>query len=147
MRSLRRRPPCARELEIADLLSFIKHAGVRNTVWITADVHYTAAHHYDPNRAQFQDFAPFWSSSPVRSMPAPGGRAISTTRSSAGDVSQGLDARAGREPAPSFGLQFFGHVAIDGTSEIMTVTLKDMGNTALWSVDIAPQPQYRIGPA
>jgi len=48
---------------------------------------------------------------------------------------------------PSFGLQFFGHVAIDGTSEIMTVTLKDMGNTALWSVDIAPQPQYRIGPA
>ena len=29
-------------------------------VWLTADVHYTAAHRYDPNRAQFQDFAPFW---------------------------------------------------------------------------------------
>ena len=31
-----------------------------NTVWITADMHYTAAHYYDPNRAVFQDFEPFW---------------------------------------------------------------------------------------
>ena len=53
-------PPRGRELEIADLLSFIKHAGVRNTVWLTADVHYTAAHYYDPNKAAFQDFEPFW---------------------------------------------------------------------------------------
>jgi hypothetical protein len=27
------------------------------------------------------------------------------------------------------------------------VTLKDMGNTALWSVDIPPEPHQRIGPA
>jgi hypothetical protein len=27
------------------------------------------------------------------------------------------------------------------------VTLKDMGNAALWSVDIPPQLQYRIGPS
>ena len=44
-------PPLGRELEFADLLSFIKHAGIRNTVWLTADVHYTAAHYYDPNKA------------------------------------------------------------------------------------------------
>jgi alkaline phosphatase D len=50
-------PPRGRELEIADLLSFIKRTGVRNTVWITADVHYTAAHYYDPNKAVFQDRA------------------------------------------------------------------------------------------
>lgn len=53
-------PPERREHEIADLLSFMKRAGVRNTVWLTADMHYTAAHHYDPNRAVFQDFEPFW---------------------------------------------------------------------------------------
>ena len=46
--------------EIANILAFIKHAGVTNTVWITADMHYTAAHYYDPNRAEFQDFDPFW---------------------------------------------------------------------------------------
>lgn len=53
-------PPERREHEIADLLSFIKRAGVRNTVWLTADMHYTAAHFYDPGRAVFSDFEPFW---------------------------------------------------------------------------------------
>src|SRR5258708_1174635 len=46
-------PPERREHEIADLLSFIKPSSVSNTVWLTADMHYTAAHHYDPNRAVF----------------------------------------------------------------------------------------------
>src|SRR3954451_9740482 len=53
-------PPERREHEIANLLSFMKRAGIRNTVWLTADMHYTAAHHYDPNRAVYQDFEPFW---------------------------------------------------------------------------------------
>ena len=50
----------AARCEIADLLAFIKHAGIRNTVWLTADMHYTAAHYYDPNVAVFQEFEPFW---------------------------------------------------------------------------------------
>jgi hypothetical protein len=29
----------------------------------------------------------------------------------------------------------------------MTVTLKDVGNTPLWSVDIPPEPHHRLGPA
>ena len=37
----------------------MKRAGIRNTVCLTADMHYTAAHRYDPNRAVFQDFEPF----------------------------------------------------------------------------------------
>src|SRR5258705_8408342 len=41
--------PRGRELEVADILSFIMRANVRNTLWITTDVHYTAAHHFDPN--------------------------------------------------------------------------------------------------
>ena len=53
-------PPERREHEIADLLSFMKRAGVRNTVWLTADMHYTAAHHYDPSRAVFREFRAFW---------------------------------------------------------------------------------------
>src|SRR5207253_2280748 len=32
-------PPERREHEIADLLSFMKRAGIRNTVWLTADMH------------------------------------------------------------------------------------------------------------
>src|SRR5690606_32877674 len=33
-------PPLGRELEIAELLGFIRRARVRNTLWLTADVHY-----------------------------------------------------------------------------------------------------------
>jgi len=41
-------PVLGRELEIAEVLSFIKREQVRNVVWITADVHYCAAHRYGP---------------------------------------------------------------------------------------------------
>ena len=33
-------PPLGRELEIADLLRFLRSERVRNVVWITGDVHY-----------------------------------------------------------------------------------------------------------
>ncbi|MBW4697845.1 MAG: alkaline phosphatase D family protein [Aphanocapsa lilacina HA4352-LM1] len=49
-----------REQELADLLKFIKDEDIRNVVWITADVHFPAAIHYDPTRAVYQDFNPFW---------------------------------------------------------------------------------------
>ena len=45
-----------RELEIADILSFLKRNEIRNTVWLTADVHYCAAHYYDPAKAASTDF-------------------------------------------------------------------------------------------
>lgn len=52
--------PLGRELGLADVLSFLKREGIRNHLWLTADVHYTAAHHYSPDRAAFGDFDPFW---------------------------------------------------------------------------------------
>ena len=33
---------------------------IRNVIWVTGDVHYAAAHHYDPQRARFKEFDPFW---------------------------------------------------------------------------------------
>jgi len=57
---------------------------VANVVWVTADVHYAAAHRYDPNHAVFQDFSPFWESSPARSTPAPSAPTGSTQRLGAG---------------------------------------------------------------
>src|SRR5215471_893388 len=53
-------PPSGRELEIASLLAFIKNNGIKNVVWVTADVHYAQATYYAPTRAQFIDFKPFW---------------------------------------------------------------------------------------
>ncbi len=133
-------PPRGREHEIADLLAFIKRAGVRNVVWVTADMHYTAAHYYDPNRAVFQDFEPFWEfvSGPLHAGtwgPSP----LDNTFGPRAVFEKGCTAEQGENLAPCFGLQFFGHVAIDGATEVMTVTLKDIANRGLWSVDIAPQ--------
>jgi alkaline phosphatase D len=139
-------PPERREHEIADLLSFMKRAGIRNTVWLTADMHYTAAHHYDPNRAIFQDFEPFWEfiSGPLHAGTWGPGE-LDNTFGPTPVFQKGCSAEQGENLAPCYGLQFFGRVDIDGQSEVMTVTLKDVDNLDLWSVDIEPRPDARPG--
>jgi alkaline phosphatase D len=134
-------PPERREHEIADLLSFMKRAGVRNTVWLTADMHYTAAHHYDPNRAVFTDFEPFWEfvSGPLHAGTWGPGQ-LDNTFGPKAMFEKGCSSEQGENLAPCFGLQFFGRVDIDGRSGVMTVTLKDVDNRDLWSVDIIPEP-------
>jgi alkaline phosphatase D len=137
-------PPERREHEIADLLSFIKRAGVTNTVWLTADMHYTAAHHYDPARAVFTDFEPFWEfvSGPLHAGTWSPGQ-LDNTFGPKAMFEKGCSAEQGDNLAPCFGLQFFGRVDIDGGSGVMTVTLKDVDNRDLWSVDIVPRPNAR----
>lgn len=138
-------PPQGREIEVAGLLSFLKHAGVQNVVWLTADMHYTAAHYYDPNRAVFQDFTPFWEfvSGPLHAGtwgPAP----LDNTFGPRVMFQKGCSAEQGENLAPCFGLQFFGRVDIDGDTEAMTVTLKDVADQNLWSVRI--DPSHRPSP-
>ena len=112
-------------------------AGIRNTLWLTADVHYTAAHYYDPNKAAFQDFEPFWEfvSGPLHAGSFPQNKLDSTFGP------QLVYVKAPSEPnrPPSEGLQFFGHVAIDGATQVMTVTLKDVEDRALWSTTLEPK--------
>lgn len=52
-------PPLGRERELADVLVALKARGVKNVAWVTADVHYAAAHFFDPQRAGL-DYHPFW---------------------------------------------------------------------------------------
>jgi len=139
-------PPDRREHEIADLLSFMKRAGVRNTVWLTADMHYTAAHHYDPNRAVFRDFEPFWEfvSGPLHAGTWGPGE-LDNTFGPKAMFQKGCSAEQRENLAPCFGLQFFGRVDIDGKTGVMTVTLKDVDNRNLWSVDIEPRLDARPG--
>jgi alkaline phosphatase D len=51
-------------------------------------------------------------------------------------------AEQGDNLAPCFGLQFFGHVGIDGASGVLTVTLKDVADRTLWSTQIEPGLPY-----
>lgn len=131
--------PKGRELEIADLLRFIKTSGVTNTVWFTADVHYTAAHYYDPNKAKTGDFNPFWEfvSGPLHA---------GTFGPNALDATFGPEVKYVKAPtdeqgvnlAPDIGLQFFGLVDIDGNTQQMTVRLMDRSDTKLWSITLDP---------
>ena len=59
-------PALGRELEIADLLRFIQRNDIRNIVWLTADVHYTAAHSTIPARPSSRISSRSGSSSPAR---------------------------------------------------------------------------------
>ena len=133
-------PPRGRELEIADLLRFIKTSGVVNTVWLTADVHYAAAHYYNPDKAQFAEFDPFWEfvAGPLHA---------GTFGPNELDNTFGPEVKFIKAPGPgkqnlppSAGMQFFGHVRIDGASGQMTVTLRDRADVALWSTTLEPKP-------
>lgn len=132
-------PAKGRELEIADLLRFIKNAGIDNTVWLTADVHYTAAHYYSPDKAQFQDFNPFWEfvSGPIHAGTFGPGELDMTFGPELKFV-KAPSAEQGQNLPPSAGLQFFGLVDIDGKTSQLTVRLMDRDDNELYKQTLDP---------
>ncbi len=126
--------PLGRELEIAELLRFLKQNKVRNTVWFTADVHYTAAHHFHPDRAsKFKDFDPFWEfvSGPLHA---------GTFGPGVPDMTFGPEVVFAKHPPkgqgnlpPSAGYQFFGDVRIDAKTRAMHVVLRDISGANLFT--------------
>jgi alkaline phosphatase D len=127
--------PLGREAQIAWILREIKRRKIRNTVWLTADVHYTAAHHYDPARAAFTDFDPFWEfvSGPMHAG-AFGPNALDATF---GPRQAFVAAPPRANTSPLEGSQFFGEVQIDGHSRALTVHLRDLAGASLWSTTLA----------
>ncbi|WP_048302566.1 alkaline phosphatase D family protein, partial [Pseudomonas aeruginosa] len=107
-----------------DLLRFVQRAGVRNTVWLTADVHYCAAHHYSPERAAFKDFAPFWEfvAGPLNA----GSFGPNALDGTFGPQVMFQKAPLVQNSSPFAGYQFFGEVEIDAQSRALTVTLRDL---------------------
>ena len=125
--------PLGRELEIADLLAFIRRQKVRNTVWLTADVHYCAAHYYDPAKAAFTDFDGFWEfvSGPLNA----GSFGPNTLDATFGPQVVFFKAPPAGQAnlSPYAGLQFFGEVNIDARSGALTVDLRDIGGASVFS--------------
>ena len=129
-----------REMEIAELLRFIKTAGIENTVWFTADVHYTAAHYYNPEKAQFQEFEPFWEfvSGPLHAGTF-GPNDLDQTFGPELRFVKAPSAEQGANLPPSAGFQFFGLVDIDGETQQMTVRLMDRDDVELWKTTLDPK--------
>ncbi len=132
-------PPRGRELEMAELLSFLKKSGVRNVVWLTADVHYAASHYYDPDQAAFRDFDGFWEfvSGPLHA---------GTFGPNPVDGTFGLQVRflgipEGMRPnrSPAEGHQFFGFCTLDGATGMLRVEHRNAGGETLWRVELEPK--------
>jgi alkaline phosphatase D len=132
-------PPLGREVEIAGLLTFIRDRRIRNVVFITGDVHYCAAHHYDPARAAFTAFHPFWE---FVAGPAHAG----TFGPNELDRTFGPEVKflgippgmKGNRP-PSDGLQFFGTLRAHAGTRALTATLRNVAGDTLFSVDLPPE--------
>jgi alkaline phosphatase D len=129
-------PVLGREFEIAEVLRYIKRQRIQNVVWLTADVHYCAAHFYDPRGAQFKDFDPFWEfvAGPLNA---------GSFGPNALDNTFGPQVVFEKSPpaanfSPFAGLQFFGQVDIEGGSGVMTVSLKDINGAGVFSQKLRP---------
>lgn len=131
-------PALGRELEIAELLKHIKDSDVQNVVFITADVHYAASHHYSPTRAQFTDFNPFWEfvSGPLHAGTFGPGKLDDTFGPEV--MFNSLPEGMKQNRPPSEGLQFFGLVEIDGQTKIAKVSHHNREGKRIWTQDLQP---------
>lgn len=131
-------PAAGRELEIAGLLRAIKQMGIRNTVWLTADVHYCAAHYYDPAQARFSDFNGFWEfvSGPLNAGSF-GPNSLDGTFGPRVDFFK-APPTGQSNLSPYAGLQFFGEVNIDAASRSFTVAFKDLSGATVYTRTLQP---------
>ena len=131
-------PPLGREFEIAEILRFIRDRRVANVVWITGDVHYCAAHRYDPSRARFKEFDPFWEfvAGPLHA----GTFGPNPLDGTFGPqiMFNGVTGSQSPNLPPSAGLQFYGTLRIDARTRVLTAGLFDLSGRAVYRVELEP---------
>jgi alkaline phosphatase D len=117
-------PPSGRERELVRLFAAMKRRGVKNVVWLTADVHYAAAHRFDPARAQAgaKELDPFWEfvAGPLHATQFPRKPVDDTFGPEV--VYASADHKTIGTPADP-ATQSFGLIRIDGATKTLTVTL------------------------
>jgi alkaline phosphatase D len=131
-------PARGRELEIAWLLRTLQERRVTNVVWVTADVHYSAAHHFHPDRAATKAFDPFWE---FVAGPAHAG----TFSSGEPDLTFGPEVRFKGVPPdlkpnrpPDAGLQFFGFLEAVPGDQSLTVSIINTAGTRIFEQRLEP---------
>ena len=130
--------PLGRELEIAQILRFIRDRRIRNVVWITGDVHYCAAHRYDPAGARVKDFDSFWEfvAGPLHAGTF-GPNALDATFGPQ-VVFNSVSGKQAPNLPPSAGLQFFGTLRIDARTRVLTASLIELSGRAVYRVELEP---------
>ena len=125
-------PPAGRELEIAKLLQFVAEEAIKNVHFITADVHYCASHYYNPEKASFKNFEPFWEfvSGPLHAGTFGPNELDATFGPEL--IFKGIPDGVAPFTPPSAGYQFFGEMEIDGESRNLTVRHFNRTGKQLW---------------
>jgi alkaline phosphatase D len=128
-------PPSGREAEIAWVLTSLRDRKVRNVVWLTADVHYTAAHHYSPERAGFTEFDAFWEfvSGPLHA----GAFGPNPLDPTFGPEPVFVQAPPAANTSPLDGFQNFGEVEVAPGGAELRVALRGQDGGELWSTTLA----------
>jgi alkaline phosphatase D len=128
--------PSGRELEIAELLQFLSESQIKNVLFITADVHYCAAHYYDPSKAKFSKFDPFWEfvAGPAHAGSFGPGQLDATF----GPELKFLGIPKGMKPnrSPAEGFQFFGALKIDAKTKALKSSLHDATGKKLYEIEL-----------
>jgi len=128
--------PTGRERELAQLLATLRERDVRNTLWVTADVHYTAAHHYDPKRSAGIPFDEFWEfvAGPIHAGNF-GPNELDATLGPAVKFQWGTPPEGTEMLSPLDGKQSFG--TLDVTRDGVVVGLHDIDGHELHRVELA----------
>lgn len=124
--------PKGRELEIADLLRFMKKEKIKDTIWITADVHYCAAHEYRPTPGGFQDFDPFWEfvGGPLNAGSFGPGE-LDLTFGPRVDFQQ-HPPKDMMSCGPADGYQFFGEINVDTAARTLSVDFRNLNGETIY---------------
>ena len=131
-------PPLGRELELAELLQFAKAQDIRNIVWIAADVHYATALRYEPSRAAFKEFLPFWEfvAGPIHAGTF-GPNPVDPTFGPE-VVYQSAQPGGPQNRPPSDGHQYFGSLTVDGSTRRLDVGLFNLAGEKVFGEEIDP---------
>jgi len=127
-----------RELEIAGLLRTLKERGVRNVAWVTADVHYCAAHYFNPELAASKDFDPFWEfvAGPAHAGTFAPGTLDQTFGPEVKFHGTPANLKPNRPPGPA--TQFFGLLEADHQTHALTVSIVNTAGTRVFEQRLEP---------
>ena len=107
-------------------------------MFVTGDVHYCAAHYYNPARAAFTEFHPFWEF--VAGPAHAGTYGPAELDRTFGPELKFIGIPPGMKPnrPPSEGLQFFGTLTASAKTRALTATLRNAEGKVLYAVELAP---------
>lgn len=127
-----------RERELLELLRALRARQVRGVVWVNADVHYAAAHHFHPDRGAVGPFEPFWEfvAGPINAATLGPKRLDPTFGPRVEFISVTDRLKEGLSPLDE--QQFYGMGEVNPDTQALTITLHDLTGKTIYRHTLPP---------